>query len=86
MAITSRDALSSTHLKGQALRVMVHEGVIDLLSMNERLAVAFVLDRADLFPRDYTMLDAIERLGPEWIEIALRVQHAGVQCEEVAHG
>jgi hypothetical protein len=80
-------AASTDHaLKGQARRVLIDERVIDLLAISERLAVAFVLDRADLFPRDYTMLDAVERLGPEWIEVALRVQRAGLQCEEAAHG
>jgi hypothetical protein len=73
-------------LKGQALRVLIDERVIGLLSISEQLAVAFVLDRADLFPRDYTMLDAVDRLGPEWIKAALRVQRSGLQCEEVAHG
>jgi hypothetical protein len=80
------DASTAHALKGQARRVMVHERVIDLLSPDERIAVAFVLDRADLFPRDFTMLDAVDRLGPEWIEVALRVQRAGLQCEEAAHG
>lgn len=80
-------ASSTDHaLKGQALRVMVHERVIDLLSLSERIAVALVLDRADLFPRDYTMLDAVDRLGTEWVQVALRVQRSGLHCEEAAHG
>ena len=36
--------------------------------------------------RDYTMLDAYNRLGPELTEAALRVQRAGLHCEETAHG
>ena len=39
-----------------------------------------------LLPRDYTMLDAFDRLGPELAEAAVRVQRAGLQCEETAHG
>jgi hypothetical protein len=73
-------------LKGKTRRVLIDERVLGLLSISEQLAVAFVLDRADLFPRDYTMLDAVDRLGPRWIEAALHVQRAGLQCEEVAHG
>lgn len=73
-------------LKGKARRVLVDERVIGLLSVSEQLAIALVLDRADLLPRNYTMLDAVERLGQEWTEAALRVQRAGLQCEETAHG
>jgi hypothetical protein len=54
--------------------------------MGERVLIALILDRADLFPRDYTMLDAFDRLGPELAEAAVRVQRAGLQCEETAHG
>ena len=73
-------------LKSKARMVLADERTIGVLSTGERIAVAFILERADLFPRDYTMLDAVDRLGPEWIEVALRVQRAGLQCEEVAHG
>ncbi|HMH29072.1 MAG TPA: hypothetical protein VK580_10830 [Steroidobacteraceae bacterium] len=80
-------ATSTDHaLKGQARRVLIDERVINLLSISEQIAVAFVLDRTDLFPRDYTMLDAYNRLGPEMAEVALRVQRTGLHCEEIAHG
>jgi hypothetical protein len=73
-------------LKSKARMVLADERTIGVLSTGERIAVAFILERADLFPRDYTMLDAVDRLGPEWIDVALRVQRAGLQCEEMAHG
>ena len=73
-------------LKGKARRVIRDENSIGVLSTGERIAVALILDRADLLPRDYTMLDAVDRLGAEWTEAALRVQRAGLQCEETAHG
>lgn len=73
-------------LKSKARMVLADEGAIGVLSTGERIAVAFVLDRSDLFPRDCSMLDAIDRLGPEWIAAALRVQRAGLTCEEAAHG
>jgi hypothetical protein len=73
-------------LKAKARMVLADERVIDRLSAGERVIVALILDRADLLPRDYTMLDAFDRLGPELAEAAVRVQRAGLQCEELAHG
>jgi hypothetical protein len=72
-------------LKGKARMVLTDERSVGLLSTGERIAVGFVLDRADLFPRDYSMLDAFVRLGPEWTAAALRVQRAGFECGEEAH-
>lgn len=66
--------------------VLADESSIGMLSAGERVIVALILDRADLLPRDYTMLDAFDRLGPELAEAAVRVQRAGLQCEETAHG
>lgn len=73
-------------LKGKARMVLADERAIGVLSTGERVLIALILDRADLLPRDYTMLDAFDRLGPELAEAAVRVQRAGLQCEEVAHG
>jgi hypothetical protein len=73
-------------LRGKALRVLTDESAITKLSDGERVLVALILDRSDLLPRDYTMLDAYNRLGPELAEAALRVQRAGLHCEETAHG
>ncbi|HMH29059.1 MAG TPA: hypothetical protein VK580_10765 [Steroidobacteraceae bacterium] len=73
-------------LRGKALRVLTDESAITKLSDGERVLVALILDRSDLLPRDYTMLDAYNRLGPELTEAALRVQRAGLHCEETAHG
>jgi hypothetical protein len=73
-------------LRGKARVVLADERSIDALPAGERVIVALILDRADLLPRDYTMLDAFDRLGPELAEAAVRVQRAGLQCEETAHG
>lgn len=73
-------------LRGKALRVLTDESAITKLSDGERVLVALILDRSDLLPRDYTMLDAYHRLGPELADAALRVQRAGLHCEESAHG
>jgi hypothetical protein len=51
------------------------ERELSVFSTGERIAIAFVLDRPDLFPHGgYTMLEAVERLGPEWTKAALQVQ------------
>jgi hypothetical protein len=50
-----------------------------VLSTGEQIAVALVLDRSELFPHGiYTILEAIERLGPDWTRAALRVQRAPI--------
>lgn len=44
------------------------DGGFDVLSKGERLAVALVLNRADwLADMKYTLAEAIERVGPEWL-------------------
>jgi len=48
---------------------------IGVFSTGEQIAIALVLDRSELFPLGgYTMLEAIERLGPEWTLAAFKVQ------------
>lgn len=56
--------------------------VVGVLSTGEALAVGLVLDRPDLFP-GYTVLEAIERLGPEWTAAAFRVQRAFPQLRQL---
>lgn len=46
-----------------------------MFSTGEQIAVALVLDRSELFPHGgYTILEAVERLGPNWLRAALLVQ------------
>ena len=48
---------------------------IGVLSTGERIAVALVLDRPALFPRGgYTILEAVDRLGADWLRAATAVQ------------
>ena len=50
---------------------------IGVLSTGEKIAVALVLDRVDLFPRgNYTILEAVDRLGPDWLRAAIAAQKA----------
>jgi hypothetical protein len=51
------------------------EAAIGVLSMGESIAVALVLNREDLLPHgDYTWIEAVDRLGPEWFAAAHAVQ------------
>jgi hypothetical protein len=56
-------------------RVRADEGALGKLSTGEALAAVLVLDRKDLLG-DYTMLEAVERLGDEWFRAALAVQRS----------
>jgi hypothetical protein len=48
------------------------------LSTGERIAVALVLDRYDLLQDAWgSMLEAVNRLGPDWTQAALRIQRHG---------
>jgi hypothetical protein len=51
-----------------------HRGV---LSSSEQLAIAIILNREDwLSEWNYTMLEAVDRIGPEWMIAAHRVAKA----------
>ncbi len=51
------------------------EARIGVWSTGERIAVALVVDRPELVKEVWgTMLEAVERLGPEWFDAALQVQ------------
>lgn len=52
---------------------------IGTMSLGEALTAALVLDRSDwLHDRDYTIADALERIGPDWaariVEVARQFQ------------
>jgi hypothetical protein len=52
-----------------------HEEAYGALSSREKLAVALVLDRHDLLIGEQcTMLQALKRLEPEWLEAAQTVE------------
>jgi hypothetical protein len=52
-----------------------YDTVAGALPVRDRLAVALTLNRADLLV-DFTMLEAIERLGPDVVAAALATQRA----------
>jgi hypothetical protein len=69
------------HIRTKVRMVVADESLFGVLSTGERIAVALVLDRLDLLTFWGTMLDAVDRLGPEWTQAALRVQRYGLDSE-----
>ena len=69
------------HIRAKARMVVADESQFGVLSTGERIAVALVLDRLDLLRFWGTILDAVDRLGPEWTQAALRVQRYGLDTE-----
>ena len=69
------NALVERRIAALVAEVEKNQKRIRLLSTGEQIAVAPVLDRTELFPHGgYTMLEAVERLGPDWTRAALLVQ------------
>jgi hypothetical protein len=69
---------AETQIRAKVQMVLADADSFGVLSTGERIAVALVLDRYDLL--DYawgTMLEAVNRLGLEWTQAALRVQRNG---------
>lgn len=50
-------------------------GAFGVLSTSEALVVAFILDRHDLLG-NWSMLEAAERIGPDWLRAAKAVRYA----------
>jgi hypothetical protein len=76
----SEDMQTVEKIRAKVRMVDADEATLGLLSTGEQIAVIFVLDRFDLFGRG-TMLDGIDRLGPEWLRAALYVQRHGWEQE-----
>lgn len=65
------------HIRAKVRMVTANERSFGVLSTGEHIAVALVLDRYDLLDFWGSMLEAVERLGIEWTQAALRVQRDG---------
>lgn len=62
-------------------------GGFGVLSTGEKLAAALVLNRADwLAEMEYTMAEAIERLGPQWVARIPEASRQLVYESEVERG
>jgi hypothetical protein len=73
----NEDMRTVAKIRAKVRMVDADEATLGLLSTGELIAVIFVLDRFDLFGQWGTMLDGIDRLGPEWLRAALYVQRHG---------
>ena len=68
-------------IRQMAESVLGDERRFGVFSTGEKIAIALVLDRRDLLAEingGYSMLEATERLGPEWTAAALTVQRCGI--------
>ena len=68
---------AEAQIRAKVQMVVADESLFGVLSTGERIAVALVLDRPDLVRFWGTMLEAVDRLGPDWTRAALRVQRDG---------
>jgi hypothetical protein len=68
---------AEAQIRAKVRMIVADESLWGVLSTGERVAVALVLDRPDLLTFWGTMLESVERLGPEWTQAALRVQRDG---------
>jgi transcriptional regulator with XRE-family HTH domain len=60
--------------------VRASETTIGVLSNGEQIAVALVLNKPELFPHGgYTILEAVDWLGPDWTAAALKAQRPAEQ-------
>lgn len=65
------------------------DGHFGVLSTGEKLAAALVLNKPDLLAKmDYTLAEAVERVGPEWMarvpEAARVLEHEAELAQEAA--
>jgi hypothetical protein len=69
---------AETQILAKVRMVAANPRAFGVLSQGERIAVALVLDRYDLVSNTWgTMLEAVNRLGREWTDAALRIQRNG---------
>jgi hypothetical protein len=64
-------------IRSKVRMVVAQEESFGVLSTGEKIAVGFVLNRPDLIESWGTLLEAADRLGPEWLKAALYVQRNG---------
>jgi len=69
---------AESQIRAKVQMVANDEPSFGTLSTGERIAVAMVLDRYDLLQDAWgSMLEAVDRLGPDWTQAALRIQRHG---------
>lgn len=69
---------AEAQIRSKVKLVVANEADFGLLSTGERIAFALVLDRHDLLQLAWgRTLESIDRIGPLWLQAALRVQRQG---------
>jgi transcriptional regulator with XRE-family HTH domain len=70
---SDKEIVESILRKVRAVRAS--EENIGIYSLSEQIAVALVLNKPNLIPNgSYTILEAVDRLGPDWTAAALNAQ------------
>jgi hypothetical protein len=77
MAVHTRLGPAYQQLRGKVRMVVANEASFGVLSMGEKLGVALVLNRPDLIAEYGTILDAVDRLGSEWLTAAILLGRDG---------
>lgn len=65
---------TEAHILAKVRMVVADEASFGVLSTGEKIAVALVLDRPDLWKFWGTTLEALDRLGDTWLRAAYQVQ------------
>lgn len=80
--MSQRDLVTEDQIRAKVRMVAADESSFGVLSTGERIAVALVLDRPDLVKEAWgTILEAVDRLGDNWLRAAHRVQRDGWEGE-----
>jgi hypothetical protein len=77
MAVQTRLGPAYQQLRGKVRLVATNEASFGVLSMGEKLGVALVLNRPDLIAEYGTILDAVDRLGSQWLTAAILLARDG---------
>jgi hypothetical protein len=79
-AVFIRRTQAYQQLRDKVRMVAAREASFGVLSTGEKVGVALVLNRPDLIADYGTILDAVDRLGSEWLTAAILLARDG-WCE-----
>lgn len=75
--MSERNLAAEDQIRAKVRMVVADESSFGVLSTGEKIAVALVLDRPDLWKFWGSTLEAIDRLGGTWLRAAYQVQRDG---------
>lgn len=79
MAVLTRHTQAYQQLRDKVRMVAADEASFGVLSMGEKVGVALVLNRPDLLADYGTILDAVDRLGSQWLTAAILLARDGYE-------